>query len=86
MNISLELSLYPLDDDFLTIIQDIVEKLNASKILTIKTNTMSTQIFGNFDHVMQLLNDTVRYSFETYGKQVFVAKFLNKDVNPEKKK
>jgi uncharacterized protein YqgV (UPF0045/DUF77 family) len=82
MKISLELSLYPLDDNFLVIIKDIVEKLNAVKKLDIYTNTMSTQVFGEYDEVMSLLNDIIKYSFQTYGKQVFVAKFLNSDVNP----
>lgn len=85
MKISLELSLYPLGDDFLSIIQDIVKRLNADDSVTCMTNTMSTQIFGEIDSVMKLLNDTVKYSFETYGKQVFVAKFLNSDVNPNLK-
>ena len=83
MKISLEISLYPLDDNFLSIIQDIVKRLNANTEVTCLTNTMSTQVFGEFDVVMKLLNETVRYSFETYGKQVFIAKFLNSDVNPE---
>ncbi|TQV85571.1 YkoF family thiamine/hydroxymethylpyrimidine-binding protein [Aliikangiella coralliicola] len=82
MKISLELSLYPLDDNFLNIIKDIVERLNANESVTCITNSMSTQIFGEYDDVMTLLNQTVRYSFETYGKQVFVAKFLNSDVAP----
>lgn len=83
MKISLEISLYPLDDNFLTVIKDIVKRLNADDNVICVTNTMSTQVFGEFDKVMKLLNDTVKYSFETYGKQVFVAKFLNSDVRPE---
>lgn len=82
MKISLEISLYPLNNNFLIIIQDIVKRLNNDVNVTCVTNTMSTQVFGEFDDVMHLLNETVRYSFETYGKQVFVAKFLNSDVNP----
>jgi uncharacterized protein YqgV (UPF0045/DUF77 family) len=84
MKISLEISLYPLDNDFLPVIEDIVARLNADTTVVTMTNTMSTQVFGEFDHVMRLLNETVRYSFETYGKQVFVAKFLNSDVNPKR--
>lgn len=82
MKISLELSLYPLDDNFLTIIRDIVERLNADSEVTCLTNTMSTQVFGEYDAVMRLFDRTLRYSFENYGKQVFVAKFLNSDVEP----
>jgi uncharacterized protein YqgV (UPF0045/DUF77 family) len=83
MKISLEISLYPLTEDFLTVIKDIVDRLNANEQVICITNTMSTQVFGEFDNVMSLLNDTVKYSFETYGEQVFVAKFLNSDVRPE---
>ena len=82
MRISLEISLYPLDSDFLTIIQDIVQRLNADNRIECLTNTMSTQIFGEFDAVMAVLNESVKHSFSTYGKQVFVAKFLNSDVSP----
>ncbi len=82
MKISVELSLYPLDDNFLSIIQDIVKKLNSDQRVQCYTNTMSTQIFGEFDNVMTALNESIKYSFENYGKQVFVAKFLNSDVEP----
>ncbi|MET1255219.1 hypothetical protein [Aliikangiella maris] len=83
MKISVELSLYPLDDKFLSIIQDIVEKLNAAKDIRVITNTMSTQIFGDYRLVMALLTETIEYSFATYGHQVFVAKFINNDLTPE---
>lgn len=82
MKISLEISLYPLDSNFLSIIQDIVERLNKDKRIKCYTNTMSTQVFGEFDEVMDVLKETVAYSFNEYGKQVFVAKFLNSDVEP----
>jgi uncharacterized protein YqgV (UPF0045/DUF77 family) len=82
VNISVELSLYPLDDKFLSIIQDIVKRLNDDERVNCFTNTMSTQIFGEMDNVMSVLKDIVRYSFSEYGKQVFVAKILNSDVQP----
>ncbi|AUD78740.1 hypothetical protein CW740_05535 [Kangiella profundi] len=83
MKISVELSLYPLDDQFLPIIQDIVERLMGDKRVEAIVNTMSTQLFGDFESVMAVVNETVEYSFKTYGKQVFVAKFLNSDVKPD---
>ncbi|WP_227592958.1 thiamine-binding protein [Kangiella spongicola] len=83
MRISVELSLYPLDDKFLPIIQDIVERITGDKRVEAIVNTMSTQIFGDFESVMAVVNETVEYSFRTYGKQVFVAKFLNSDVKPD---
>jgi len=83
LNISIELSLYPLDDQFLSIIQDIVKRLNDDQRVECFTNTMSTQIFGEMDNAMSVLKEIVNYSFEQYGKQVFVAKILNSDVRPE---
>ena len=83
MNISIELSLYPLDDQFLSIIQDIVKRLNDDQRVECFTNTMSTQIFGEMDNAMSVLKEIVSYSFQQYGKQVFVAKILNSDVRPK---
>jgi len=81
MKLSLELSLYPLDDNFLAIIKDIVERLNADTAVACRTNCMSTQVFGDYVDVMRLLDEILRYSFETYGRQVFVAKFIKGDLN-----
>lgn len=83
MKISVELSLYPLDDNFLAIIRDIVERLNSQTKIACHTNTMSTQLFGEMDDVMNAVDDIIRYSFRVYGKQVFVAKYLNSDVEPQ---
>jgi uncharacterized protein YqgV (UPF0045/DUF77 family) len=83
MKISVELSLYPLADEFLPIIQDIVERLNRSSTIGCYTNTMSTQLYGELDEVMRVVTDIISYSFRIYGKQVFVAKFLNSDVEPK---
>lgn len=83
MKISAELSLYPLADEFLPIIQDIVERLNHSSTVGCYTNTMSTQLFGEFEDVMKVVNEIIGYSFRAYGKQIFVVKYLNSDVEPE---
>ena len=82
MKISAEISLYPLDSEYLNIIKDTVERLNQDQRVTCYTNTMSSQIFGDFDDVMAVIKDTLEHSFNQYGKQVLVTKFLNSDVEP----
>ena len=44
---------------------------------------MSTQIFGEYDLVMNVLNQEIKKSYETFGKAIFVCKFINGDLSPE---
>lgn len=81
MFLSVQLSYYPLADDFKPPIKALIARLEQTG-LEVYPNRMSTQIFGEFDEVMQVLSDTLRWSFETYGKAVFVANFLEGDRRP----
>jgi len=80
MQISVEISMYPLRDEFIPAISDFIEVLNRSDAVEVKTNSMSTQLFGEFDQVMALLQTGIKYSFERYGKVVFATKFLHGDT------
>lgn len=81
MFLSVQLSYYPLADDFKPPIKALIERLQNSG-LEVYPNRMSTQVFGEFDEVMKVLSDTLRWSFETYGKAVFTANFLEGDRRP----
>lgn len=81
MYLSVQLSYYPLADDYKPPIKEVIARLQASG-LEVYPNRMSTQVFGEFDAVMQVLSDTLKWSFETYGKAVFVANFLEGDRRP----
>lgn len=52
MNASIEISMYPLIPKYEKPIQNFIDRLNENKNLTIKTNTMSTQIFGDYEEIM----------------------------------
>lgn len=77
MRIAVDISLYPLDKNFLPPIQDVIERLNAHELLEVVTNPMSTQIRGEYDVVMRALNQEIRVSFEQMPKAVFAIKILN---------
>ena len=77
MKAAAELSLYPLADDYLTPIRDVIERLNAIDELDVTTNAMSTQVSGDYDVLMAALTREVRTSFERHGKCVFVMKLLH---------
>ncbi len=46
MDVSVKISLYPLNRDYIPPIQDFIDRVNQAEGLTVKTNVMSTQVFG----------------------------------------
>jgi uncharacterized protein YqgV (UPF0045/DUF77 family) len=81
MFLSVQLSCYPLTDDYKPPIRALIERLKQSG-LEVYPGRMSTEIFGEHDEVMQVLSDTLKWSFEEYGKSVFVAKMMEGDRRP----
>jgi uncharacterized protein YqgV (UPF0045/DUF77 family) len=76
MNISVEISMYPLAEEFLPPIQGFIDRVRANDRLQVVTNTMSTQVFGELDEVFRTLQQEIRASFEGGPRAVFVTKFL----------
>jgi len=76
MEIGVEISLYPLQQQFIPPIQDFIDRLNADGRVRVVTNSMSTQVFGDYEAVMTLLVRELRRSFESSDKAVFVMKVL----------
>ncbi|WP_111497860.1 YkoF family thiamine/hydroxymethylpyrimidine-binding protein [Marinobacter bohaiensis] len=81
MYLSVQISHYPLQDDYKPCIKQVIERLKSSE-LEVHPNRMSTQVFGEFDDVMRVLSETMKWSFETHGKAVFTANFLEGDRRP----
>ena len=73
MELSVEISKYPLADDYIPAIKDFIERLQAIEGLSVVGNTMSTQVFGDYDLVMDTLKDEIRRSYEQFGKAIFVC-------------
>ncbi|MFC4655286.1 MULTISPECIES: hypothetical protein [Rheinheimera] len=82
MQLSIEISKYPLTEHYIEPIKGFIELLNQKPELHVITNTLSTQVFGDYDQVMAALSEGIRWSFERYGKVVFVVKFLHGDLRP----
>ncbi len=77
MKVAVDISLYPLDADFLPPIKDVIARLNTHEGLEIWTNAMSTQVVGEFDDVMDALRQEIGTTFESVPKGVFVMKMFN---------
>ena len=77
MRVAVDISLYPLADDFIPPIKDVIERLNANSSIEVATNKMSTQIRGDYDVVMAALNQEIKKTFDQCPKVVFAIKILN---------
>lgn len=80
MKIAVDISLYPLQDDLIPPIQDVIERLKSHDGLYVDSNAMSTQIRGEYDDVMAVLTSEFKTTFEQLPKAVFVMKFLNNPI------
>ncbi|WP_075341877.1 thiamine-binding protein [Tenacibaculum agarivorans] len=78
MKISVELTLTPLQDNFETPIIDFIKKLRASG-LTVLENPLSTQIYGEYDKVMELLTTEVKEAFEAIDNGLLHMKIVKSD-------
>ena len=77
MKVAVDISLYPLDADFIPPIKDVIARLNGHEGLEVWTNAMSTQIVGEFNAVMDALRQEIGATFEKLPKAVFAIKILN---------
>jgi len=82
MELSVEISKYPLSENYIPAIKDFIERLQATEGLSVLGNTMSTQVFGDYDLVMDTLKEEMRRSYEQFGKAIFVCKFIGANLDP----
>lgn len=80
MNITLDISMYPLDADYKPPIKAFVRQLREYVQLETVTNQMSTQVRGEFDAVMTAVNACMKRTMTEHEKVVFVTKCLNGDL------
>ncbi len=69
--------MYPLTSQYIPAIDDFLAQLNAGNGVAVKTNRMSTQLFGEHDAVMELLTRAMSAAYERDGTTPFVCKFLH---------
>ncbi len=77
MRVAVDISLYPLDENFIPPIDDVIERLQSHPTVEVVTNPMSTQLRGEYDDVMSALQKEIGTTFENLPKAVFAIKILN---------
>lgn len=86
MKLSAELSVYPLREDFKSAVLGFIDELLRGNNVVAVTNSMSTQISGEDEAVFNAIQAALRASYERFGHQVLVAKFIPEhfaDIGPE---
>ncbi len=79
MRISVEISLYPLDQAYVEIILAYIDRLEQNSALVVKRNSLSTQVFGEYRDVMDTLDREMESVFAQVPHSVFVMKFIGTD-------
>ena len=78
MKISVELTLSPLQDDFEPAIIDFIKSLRNSG-LTVLENPLSTQIYGDYDTVMDVLKEEMKVALEAVERGLLYIKIVKSD-------
>jgi len=81
MQLSVEISMYPLQDGYKAKIGDFLDDINTqANDIEIRSSNMSTRLFGEYQAVTDLLNIAMQRSMQLHGKIVFVCKYLEGDA------
>jgi uncharacterized protein YqgV (UPF0045/DUF77 family) len=78
MNISVELTLTPLQDDFEPAIINFIKNLRASG-LTVLENPLSTQVYGEYDVVMKVLTNEMKTALYAVERGLLYIKIVKSD-------
>ena len=78
MKISVELTLSPLQDDYEPAIINFIKSLRASG-LTVLENPLSTQIYGEYNEVMELLQKEIEIALEAVEIGLLYIKIVKSD-------
>lgn len=74
MRVAVDISLYPLDADYVPPIDDFITRLRKHDQLRVETHAMSTQVSGELATVMAALEEEMGRTFTGELRSVFVLK------------
>jgi len=77
--VSIDISLYALKESFIPPIDDFIASLKKYKNIEVRVSNMSTQIFGDYDTVMDILKKEINKTFQSEKNVVLNMKVVNGD-------
>lgn len=79
MKLVVEISLYPLAEQYIEPIKAFIARLNTYVDISVDTSRTSTVVEGDYMSVMTILGDEMQKTHKEVGQAIFVCKFLNGD-------
>ena len=80
MDCSVEISMYPLKEDFKPSIIQFIKNLREYPFIKVEKNGMSSQVFGDYKLVMNCINTEMENTFLNENLVVFTLKVINSDL------
>ena len=78
MNISIEITLMPLNDNYKDVIKDFILSIRNSEFKVLE-NPLSTQIYGDYDKLIDLLKAKIKHVFSNNEGIMVNLKIVNGD-------
>jgi uncharacterized protein YqgV (UPF0045/DUF77 family) len=78
MNVSIEITLMPLKDNYKEVIKNFIKSLRNNEFKVFE-NPLSTQIYGDYDKIMNLLNSKIKSVFSENNGVMINLKIVNGD-------
>ncbi|OAB80003.1 thiamine-binding protein [Cochleicola gelatinilyticus] len=75
MQISVELTLTPLQDEYEPAIIDFIKRLRDSDLKVLE-NPLSTQVYGDYDEVMKLLTTEMKVALDAVERGLLYIKIV----------
>ena len=78
MKVSVELTLAPLKNNYVPTIKSFIKKLRKLRV-TINETPLSTQIYGEYDEIMNIIIPVIRKTFEDEDAVMLHIKIIKGD-------
>jgi len=79
MEVSVDISLYPLKEDFVGPILAFIDAIEKADGMTVVRNSLSTQVFGDYHMIMKILEKEVYNVLDVIPDSVFVLKIVGRN-------
>ncbi len=80
---TVEISMYALTDGYAEKVIDFIQRVKKHPGIKVEVNGLSTQLFGEYDHLMDVLKKEMKTDFEN-GKAVFLLKLAGSELTKDK--